>query len=89
MVTSHIGVLVEELNKSLGDLPFYTLRQLRSIGFFGSMAAARLALKQGHLNFVKVSQRRCVIPRASVIEYLQKNLVQNDYRAPENKNANR
>lgn len=66
--------LVEELNIKLGDRPFYTLRELTSIGFFGSMPAARLALKQGRLTFVKISPRRFVIPRSSVLEYLRENL---------------
>lgn len=74
-MTSHlINSLVEELNIKLGDRPFYTLKQLITIGLFGSMPAARMALHQGHLAFVKVSQRRLVIPRLVLLEYLQKNV---------------
>lgn len=70
--------LVEELTNKLGDVPFYTLRQLTSIGFFGSMPAARKALQQGRLPFFKISPRRCVITRQSLIDYLEKNCVSNN-----------
>lgn len=66
--------LVEELNKKLGDQPFYTLRQLTSIGFFGTTSAARKALKSGKLAFVKISPRRCVVPRNTLLDYLRCNL---------------
>ncbi len=66
--------LVEELNEKLGNRPFYTLRQLTSIGFFGSMPAARSALKDGRLSFVKISPRRSVIPRGVLLEYLRNNI---------------
>lgn len=74
MPTSCIDLLAEELNRKLGDRPFYTLRQLTSIGFFGSVPAARLALKRGLLVFVKISPRRYVVPRSALLEYIRKNL---------------
>ncbi len=66
--------LSEEINKKLGDRPFYTIRQLISIGLFGSMHAARVALKKGQLTFVKISPRRSVIPRSVVLAYLNANV---------------
>jgi len=65
--------LVDELNEKLGDKPFYTLRQLISVGFFGSMHAARRALQEGRISFVRISPRRSVIPRTVLLEYLRKN----------------
>lgn len=76
MSTLHIDSLVEELTKRLGDLAFYSLGQLTSIGFFGSMPAARKALHDGRLTFYKVSPRRWVVSRQSLIQYLEKNCVQ-------------
>lgn len=74
MSTSCIDLLIEDLNKKLGDRPFYTLRELTLIGFFGSLPAARLALKKGDLVFIKISPRRFIIPRSVVLEYVRKNL---------------
>lgn len=75
MATSLMGSLVQDLNEKLGDRPFYTLRELTSIGFFGSMPAARQALREGRLPFFKISPRRCVVSRQTVIEYLENNFV--------------
>lgn len=65
---------VEEFIKKLGDEPFYTLRQLTSLGFFGTMASARKALKEGRITFITLSPRRRVIPRKAVLDYVQKNV---------------
>jgi len=70
--------LVEELTNKLGDRPFYTLRELTSIGFFGSMPAARMALKEGRLIFIKISPRRFVIPRSVILEYLRINMSESE-----------
>jgi len=61
---------IQELDRIIGDRPFYTLRELIAIGFFGSRSAARNALKEGLLTFVKISPRRFVIPRKAVLYYL-------------------
>jgi len=74
MINQVIDSLVVELNTKLGDRPFYTLRELTSIGFFGSMSAARMAVKEGCLTHVKISKRRVVIPRSSLFEFLRNNL---------------
>lgn len=74
MTTQLMDSLIEELTTKLGDRPFYTLRQLTSIGVFGSMSAARQTLKEGRLVFVKISPRRLVIPRSVIIEYLRNNM---------------
>lgn len=74
MTSDLLDSLEEELNSKLGDLPFYTLRQLISIGFFGSTSAARVALREGRLTFFKISARRLVIPRLVLLEYLRNNM---------------
>jgi hypothetical protein len=74
MTAPLLHTMSEEISKKLGDNPFYTLRQLTSIGFFGSLPAARLALRQGLLPFVRISPRRFVIPREAVLDHLRKNL---------------
>lgn len=84
-MTSHLlNCLVEELNVKLGDRPFYTLSELKSIGFFGSLPSARRALREKRLAFVKISPRRFVIPRTVLLEYLRNNIseeVDNDTKA--------
>lgn len=74
MTSQLMDSLVRELNSKLGDRPFYTLRQLTSIGFFGSMPAARMALRDGQLSFVKISPRRFVVPRLALLNFLRNNM---------------
>ncbi len=71
MPTLPLDALIAELHKAIGDKPFYSLRELTSVGFFGSLAAARMALLKGLLPYVKISPRRRVIPQASVIEFIR------------------
>ena len=61
-MTQFIDSLVEELNMRLGDQPFYTIRQLVDCGLFGSMSAARMALSDGTLPYVRITSRRFLIP---------------------------
>lgn len=74
MATCLMNSLIDELNHKLGDRPFYTLRELTSIGFFGSMPGARKILQEGRLTFIKISPRRLVIPRSVILEYLRDNM---------------
>jgi hypothetical protein len=66
--------LVKELNEKIGDRAFFTLAELVSIGLFGTMQTARHALKLGELPFIRMSERRCVIPRAALLDYIRNNL---------------
>jgi hypothetical protein len=73
MTTRLMDSLVEELNEKLGNRPFYTLTELVSIGFFGSMTGARAFLRLGRLPHIKISPRRCVIAREHVIVFIKEN----------------
>ena len=66
--------LVKELNHKIGDRAFFTLPELVSLGLFGTVQTARHALKEGELPFIRISERRCVIPRAALINYIRANL---------------
>lgn len=66
--------LVKELNAKIGDRAFFTLSELVSIGLFGTVQTARHALKGGEIPFIRMSQRRCVIPRAALLDYIHNNL---------------
>lgn len=66
--------LLDELAKQLGDRPFFTVDDLHNLGVFGTKYAARMALKNGLLAYIRISERRRVIPRAALIDYLQNNL---------------
>lgn len=80
MTSQLMDSLVGELNMKLGDRPFYTLRQLISIGFFGSMNAARMALRDGKLSYVKISPRRLVVPRLALLAFLRNNISEYESR---------
>lgn len=74
MAVPLINLMIDKLTEHLGDRQFFTIRDLYSIGFFGTMHAARMALKQGYLPFIRVSPRRCVIPREALMKFLRDNL---------------
>lgn len=74
MTVPLINLLIDELTEELGDRHFYTIHDLHTLGFFGTKNAARKALKNGKLAYVKISQRRCVVPRAALLDYLRNNL---------------
>jgi hypothetical protein len=74
MSSQLVDGLVNELNDKIGDRTFFTLSELVLFGLFGSLQAARHALRDGLLPSVRISQRRCVIPRAALINYIRANL---------------
>lgn len=74
MTSTLIHTLIEEIDTKIGNTPFYTLPQLVEVNLFGSMLSARDALKNGKISFIRISSRRSVIPRASLLEYLKTNL---------------
>jgi len=74
MATPLINLLDDELTKRLGDRHFFTIRDLKDFGFFGSTHSVRKALKVGKLAYIRISPRRCIIPRAAILEYLRNNI---------------
>lgn len=74
MSSQVIDSLVEELNTKLGDHTLVTLRELVDYGIFGSVGAARVALIQGRLPFIRISPRRIAIPRQALLAFLCDNL---------------
>lgn len=74
-MSQFIDLTLEELNKTLGNRSFYTLRNLVTAGFFGSIQSARGAVKKGQISAIQVSQRRLVVPRQALVDYLNKNLL--------------
>lgn len=74
MTSQLIDGVVEELNQKIGDRAFFTLPELVSLGLFGTVQTARHALIEGHLPFIRISKRRCVIPRVALLEYVHNNL---------------
>lgn len=77
-MTTLINLLADELIKQLGERHFYTIRDLKTLGVFGTMYAARKALKSGQLTYLKISPRRTVIPRAVLLDYIRVNLSRNE-----------
>lgn len=75
--------LIKELDCKLGDeRQFYTISELTSIGFFGSLPGARIALKNGLFPYIQPSKRRCLIPRLVLIEFLRSNLKIGGHQRP-------
>jgi len=74
MNTQPIDTLIEELESKLGETSFVTIRQLVDCGIYGSMSGARIALSEGNLPFIQISERRRVIPRLVLLEYLRNNI---------------
>ncbi len=66
--------LEKELNEKIGDRPFFTLPELVSLGLFGTVQTARHALQDGEIPFIRISTRRCVIPRSAVLDFIRKNM---------------
>ncbi len=77
MSSQLIEGLVKEFDQKIGDRPFFTLPELVSLGLFGTVQTARLALQEGKLPFIRISERRCVVPRQCLIQYLEKNCIEN------------
>lgn len=71
------NILIDELTKQLGDRNFYTIRDLKTLGYFGSLQAVRMALREGKIAYIKISPRRSLIPRVALIDYLRNNLSEN------------
>lgn len=74
MSSQLIDELIKELNQKIGDRSFFTLPELVSFGLFGTVQTARYVLKESEVPFIRVSKRRCVIPRAALINYIRANL---------------
>jgi hypothetical protein len=73
-VSTIMNSLAEELVKQLGDRQFYTARDLHTFGLFQTLFAAREALKQRKISYIRVTPRRRLIPKAAVLKYLRDNL---------------
>lgn len=76
MTAPLINLLIDELTKQFGDRQFFTIHDLKALGFFGSTHAARKALKEGLITYIKISPRRCVIPRSIILEFLRNNTIE-------------
>ncbi len=83
MATPIIDMLVDTLNKQADHRHFYTIPDLLKLGIFGTAYSARRALKLGILPCVRISTRRTIIPRAALLEYLNRKLSENQRDAPE------
>lgn len=66
--------LIQEFADQLDDKPYFTISELIKLGVFGSSSGANKALKNGLIPFIKVSEKRKVVPRKSVIDFFSKNL---------------
>jgi len=73
-MSNYLKTLLKEISEQLGDHQFFTASELAKIGFFGTTYAARKAIKEGKLPFIRISNRRKVIPRPALLEYLRNNI---------------
>ena len=68
--------LVAELEKNLGEKPYFTGKNLVDLGLFGSATALNKALKRGDIPTIKISTKRTVVPKSAVLDYFRRNLAE-------------
>lgn len=62
-----------ELDKLLGSHAFFTPTHLKAMGIFGTIESVRIAMRKGRLPFIKISQRRKVVPRHLLVQFIHEN----------------
>lgn len=62
----------EDITQCL-DRPFFTVRDIKNLGIFGSLQAIVSALDDGRLHYIRVSPRRRIVPKQALIEYIHRN----------------
>jgi len=68
--------IVKHFQGLIGDDAFISPSHLVKVGIFKSSSAVRDALRRGIFPFVKISTRRFLIPRESVLQHLESNIVE-------------
>ncbi|CRX39578.1 hypothetical protein [Estrella lausannensis] len=63
--------IIQKFIDRLGEEDFIPPSRLVEIGLFGSLTGVRQALEKGVLPRIKVTSHRSLIPRESVIQFLQ------------------
>lgn len=74
MPTQHVDDVIDDINKKLDDVLFLTFSEVKALGVFGSSRAIRSAIRDGRITSVRVSPRRCVIPKSSIVSYIKLNI---------------
>lgn len=74
MTTSELESLHTELLDLLKGYSFVTFEQVVDLGIFGTSQGVRRAVRERQLKCIKVSARRSVIPRQSLVDYLLKGI---------------
>jgi hypothetical protein len=65
--------VLEKFDKLIPKKEFLTVAELRKTGLFGSSSATLKAVKKGLIPRIKVSCRRSLIPRESILKFIQDN----------------
>jgi hypothetical protein len=65
-------IMIDDIDQKIGNKSFYSVRELVSAGVFGSLSSARRALQGGRLTYIRISQRRFVVQRQELLNFLQK-----------------
>ena len=75
---STINSIVKRFNSLLPDKEFLTPAELTKSGLFGSASATLSAIRQRKLPSVRVSNKRTLIPKESVLKYIENNFSEAD-----------
>lgn len=67
-------LLIDEVDKQLGNRQFFTCRELCDLGLFSSKSSAREAMRGGLLPFIIMGPRRHVIHRSILLNFIRSNL---------------
>jgi hypothetical protein len=73
MEVSMTNVNSLEIAERLGEKLFFSTSEIVESGLFGSQSGILQALNKGVLPFIRVSNRRFVIRREDLINYIEKN----------------
>lgn len=74
-ITDVLDILIAEIDEKLGIKSFYSISELKKIGWCGTRAGIHKALKRdGQIPFIKASPKRVLIPRYALIEYMRRNI---------------
>ena len=65
--------ILEEVAEKIGNKSFVTPNDLIRLGLFGSHNAVLVAFRRGDLPYVRISNRRLVVPKKDLISFIERN----------------
>ncbi len=73
---SSIDAILDEVEREIGDELFVESTALLRLGIYGSRSALILAIRNGTIPAIRVSQNRFVVHRSAILELLREGICQ-------------